>query len=50
MLWLDVITEAHMARLRQNQMPSEVPMKRELKANTSPPVMNPGTFFGSKPK
>lgn len=35
MLWLNMIRETHMARLRQNQMPSEVPMKHELKANTS---------------
>lgn len=49
MLWLNMIRETHMARLRQNQMPSEVPMKHELKANTSPHYESEH-ILGNKPK
>lgn len=49
MLWLNMITETHMARLRQNQMPSEVLMKHELKANTSPRYESEH-ILGNKPK
>lgn len=49
MLWLNMIRETHMARLRQNQMPSEVPMKHELKANMSPHYESEH-ILGNKPK
>lgn len=49
MLWLNMIRETHMARLRQNQMPSEVPMKHELKANMSPRY-ECEHILGNKPK